>query len=54
MALTIRDAIRVKNPEQFVSVYRVKGFLKVDENNVNFFLVVSHFLDDASKSFFAI
>ena len=29
---------------------RVKGFLEVNENNGNLFLVVSHFLDDASKS----
>ena len=41
------DAIRMKNPEQFIYVYRVKGFLEVDDNNGSFFLVVSHFLDDA-------
>ena len=28
---------------------RVKGFLEVDEHNGSFFLVVSHFFDDASK-----
>ena len=35
--------------EQCVTIYIVKCFLEV-ENNVSFFLVVSHFLDDASKS----
>ena len=40
----------MKNLEQFVSIYRVKGFLEVDGINGSFFLLVSHFLDDASKS----
>ena len=40
----------MENLETCVSIYRVKGFLEVDENNDSFFLVVSHFLDDASKS----
>ena len=25
------DAIRLENPEQFVSIYAVKGFFEVDE-----------------------
>ena len=43
------DAIRLENLEHFVPIYGVKGFLEVDEHNGSFFLVVSHFLDDASK-----
>ena len=26
------DAIRLENPDQFVYIYTVKGFLEVDEN----------------------
>ena len=45
----LQDAICTKNQEQFVSVYQVKGFLEV-EGNGSLFLVVSHFLDNTSKS----
>ena len=30
----------MENPEQFVSIYRFKGFLEVDENNGSFFLMI--------------
>ena len=38
--------IFIENLEQCVSIYRVKGFLEVDETNRSFFLVFSHFFDD--------
>ena len=44
------DVKRLENLEHCVSIYRDKYFLEVDESNGRFFLVVSHFLDDASKS----
>ena len=44
------DAIRMKIPEQFVSLYLVKSFHEVDEKNGNLFLMVSHFHDDAPKN----
>ena len=39
----------MENVEQFVSINRIKGLLEVDENKGSFFLVVSHFLEDADS-----
>ena len=51
MALTIFSGMsHARRNWNCVSIYRFKGFLEVYENNGSFFLVVSHFFDDASKS----